>query len=349
MACLSAVEVDNRLYVGGGYTGQFGCNSDVRVLEKDCKHWSKLPSTSHPTCHFGLVSCCNRLYLVGGRYTSWTKRISHRNVSDRVYLYDVEKWKSNLPKLNQPREYPGVVGIKTHIVVAGGLKQKESSCIEIIDTSSSCPVWWEVKHWHKMVYPQLIVNTDHLYLGGDRIGCIETYKDYEDLTKLYSIPLNTLFGDPKDISVHSWKLKPSLPYASATMATYNNHLIAIGGYTSISESGDELQFQIAKSEVSVLHTPYEWRPISRLPQYRYGAAAVNVKNGIFVCGGFSKYGTYMKRFIFITLLVILLWRFLVLPDVYFLLVLFVIMVSLLSTFRRAFSLLDSSDFLAYMW
>ena len=342
MACLSAVEVDNRLYVGGGYTGQFGYNSDVRVLEKNCKHWSKLPSTPHPTCHFGLASCDNQLYLVGGRYTSWTKRISYKNMSDRVYLYDVEKWKP-LPNLKQPREYPGVVGIKTHIVVAGGLKQKESCSIEIIDTSSSCPMWWEVKHWHKMVYPQLVVNTEHLYLGGDRIGCIEAYKDYEDLTKLYSIPVNTLLGDPKDISIRSWKSKPSLPYASAAMATCNNHLLAIGGYKCISRH--DLQF--AKSEVSVLHTPCEWRRISRLPQYRYGAAAVNVKNGIFVCGGFSKYGAYMKRFIFIPLFVIL-WFILVPLDVNFLLLLFVIMFSYI-TFRRAFSLLDSSDFLAYVW
>ena len=336
MACLSAVEVDNRLYVGGGYTGRFGCNSDVRVLEKDCKHWSKLPSTPHPTCHFGLASCCNQLYLVGGKYTSWTKRISLRNtcMSDWVYLYDVEKWKSNLPNLNQPREYPGVVGIKTHIVVAGGVEQKKSCSIEVIDTSSPCPVWWEVKHWHKMVYPQVVVNTDHLYLGGDRIGCIEANQDYEDLTKLYSIPVDTLLGDPKDISLRSWKSKLSLPYASATMATYNNHLIAIGGYAR-----HDLQF--ARSEVSVLHPPCEWRSVSRLPQYRYGAAAVNVKNGIFVCGGFSKYGAYMNRFMFIILLMIA-WLFSPILPLLF------IMISCIA-FRRAFSLLDSSDFLAYIW
>jgi hypothetical protein len=314
MACLSAVEVNGEIFVGGGYTGEYGRNSDVVMLgskyQKCCTTYygKKLPPTPNPTCHFGLASCLDKLYLIGGMYTTWYRWFFGR-LSNQVFVYDVEaaKWKSTLPPLNHPREYPGVVGIGSHIVVAGGSKHKTIP-IEIINTAIPSPEWWEVKNWHHMVYPQLTVVSNQLYIGGDRVGCLESVEHPEDLKKVYSISIASLLDESKPVSTSSWKTRPHLPHAFATMACYNSQLVAIGG-TLVKKSIIGV-LNLAQNGVSIL-TPsptgdYEWKLVSKICHSRTGAAALNTQYGLLVVGGFSKYKAYAIRNICLLLSLLLL-------------------------------------------
>ena len=367
MACLSAVEVNGEIFVGGGYTGRFGRNSDVVILshkyQKCCTtcYGKKLPPTPNPTCHFGLASCLDKLYLIGGMYTTWYRWFFGR-LSNQVFVYDVEaaKWKSTLPPLHRPREYPGVVGIGSHIVVAGGSKQK-SIPIEIINTASLSPQWWEVKNWHHMVYPQLAVVSNLLYIGGDRIGCIEPDKHHEDLKKVYSISIASLLDESKPVSTSSWKTLPHLPYTSAAMSCYNNLLVTIGGNMIVNKSIIGF-WELAKNGVSIL-TPgptgdYEWNSVSRISERRAGATALNTRYGLLVVGGFSKYKTYAINCMFLIPCCCLFvyyssiasklhpheWSF----ELWFILLFLVCFTSVMSV-RHAFSLSSSSEHLKCVW
>ena len=365
MACLSAVEVNDEIFVGGGYTGRFGRNSDVVMLDREYQkccttyYGKKLPPTPNPTCHFGLASCSKKLYLIGGMYTTWYQCLFGR-LSNQVFDYDVEalKWKQTLPPLHHPREYPGVVGIRSHIVVAGGSKQKGIP-IEIINTANPSHGWQEVKNWHHMFYPQLVVVSDQLYIGGDRIGCLQSDKHHEDLKKVYSISIAVLLDESNPVSTSSWKIRPHLPYVSAAMACYNNQLVTIGGtfvYKSI-----VCVLDLAKNGVSIL-TPgptidYEWNFVSRISQSRAGAVALNTQHGLLVVGGLSKYKTYACRYTFVFL-----------PYYFFcmyyfgcifklfpestelcLILFFVFCFAFIILERRAFSLSNSSEYLNYVW
>lgn len=363
MACLSAVEVNGVIFVGGGYTGQYGRNSDVVMLgskyQKCCNTYygKKLPPTPNPTCHFGLASCLDKLYLIGGMYTTWYRWFFGR-LSDQVFVYDVEasKWKQTLPPLLHPRKYPGVVGIGSHIVVAGGSKQKTIP-IEIINTVSPSPEWWKVKHWHHMVYPQLVVVSDQLYIGGDRIGCIESDKHHEDLKKVYSISIADLLDESKPVSARSWKTRPPIPYTSAAMACYNNQLVTIGGTMIVSIPIIGV-WDLAKNGVSIL-TPgptgdYEWNSVSRISHRRAGAAALNTSHGLLVVGGFSKYKMYAiscvssLALLYIFILLYLKWPNESLYELIYIYI-FIQWFTIVTSERLAFSLHNSSEYLEYVW
>jgi hypothetical protein len=271
---------------------------------------------------------------------------------------EAAKWKSTLPPLNHPREYPGVVGIGSHIVVAGGSKHK-SIPIEIINTASPSPKWWKVKNWHHMVYPQLAVVSDQLYIGGDRVGCIESGNHHEDLKKVYAISTAVLLDESSPVSTSSWKIRPHLPYASAAMACYNNQLVTIGGtfvYKSI-----VCVLDLAKNGVSIL-TPsptidYEWNFVSRISHSRAGAVALNTQHGLLVVGGLSKYKTYSIRYIFLFLpyYVLFMHYFGVLLKLFplsnelLLILIFVMCFTFVILERHAFSLTNSSEYLNYPW
>jgi hypothetical protein len=271
---------------------------------------------------------------------------------------EAAKWKSTLPPLNHPREYPGVVGIGSHIVVAGGSKHK-SIPIEIINTASPSPKWWKVKNWHHMVYPQLAVVSDQLYIGGDRVGCIESGNHHEDLKKVYAISTAVLLDESSPVSTSSWKIRPHLPYASAAMACYNNWLVTVGGNVIVNSSiiGD---LDLAKNGVSIL-TPgltgdYEWKRVSKISHRRSGAAALNTRHGLLVVGGLSKYKTYAINCIFLLPCAFLLLyssimsKFHPHAHVYVdlcLISLFVLYFTFPITGRHAFSLNSSSEYLKY--
>ncbi len=194
---IQSVEINDTVYVGGGWTDRREDANIVMAYNIQSCQWHTLPPYS--TRFFAMTTINNKLVVVGGR---------NRDGSDSSKLGewqpDSNQWTHPFPPMSTPRWYPSATSYKHWLVVAGGY---HGSClhvsVEVLDvfnmqwsTEPSTPTPWY------MMKSTTIADTWYL-MGGE-------FKDVGWSSDVYSVSLEALVSHSSSDSSNIWNKLPSL-------------------------------------------------------------------------------------------------------------------------------------------
>ena len=237
--------------------------------------WTTLPPL--PVKWFGPGQVNGKLVAVGGVK-------SGGQTSSEVYTYAERsrKWKQTIPPMPTARWYPAILGLRSALVVAGGVPY--TTAVEVFrpDTSQWCktnslPVGCGF-------IPLVAIGNTCYALGGYDGSYLNQalYASVDDLLR-NAVPANQTTHSGSSDTQSAWKTLPNTPIYGPAAAVPAGNLLAIGGKET-SEGG------AAKKEV-YMYSPStnSWIYISDLPAPRsHTAVAVLSSTRVLVIGGLNE-------------------------------------------------------------
>ncbi len=215
-AYIQSVEINDTVYVGGGFTDRDEDNYIVMAYNTKSCQWHNLPPYS--TRFFAMTTINNKLVVVGGR---------NRDGSDRSELGewqpDCNLWTHRFTPMFKPRCWPSATSYKHWLVVAGGY---HGAClqtgVEILDVSNmqwstgpSTPTPW------RMMKSITIADTCYL-MGGE---CDKLWQSSPDV---YSVSLEAPVSHSSSDSSNIWNKLPSLNCTQSCPLNIGGSLLAVG-------------------------------------------------------------------------------------------------------------------------
>ena len=111
MSDAQAVWLEDKLYVGGGWTSQ--SNAKLYIYTPSTDTWGEMNT---PVYWFALITYHSQLTLVGGRERG------NRSVTNKLWtLTSHDQWRETLPPMTVKRRSASAVEYAKNIIVAGGL------------------------------------------------------------------------------------------------------------------------------------------------------------------------------------------------------------------------------------
>jgi Kelch motif protein len=125
---IAAAEVDGRIYVVGGYSG----DRVVEIYDPAADRWTQGAAFPHSVHHAAAVGWNGKLYLFGGYVDGWKPNAA-------TYEYDPpqDRWRP-LPDLPTPRGSPSaaVINGMVHVVVGVAPGGKNTPVHEVYDVAT---------------------------------------------------------------------------------------------------------------------------------------------------------------------------------------------------------------------
>ena len=202
-----AIVVDEFVYAGGG------TNRDI-VYKYHIKNnnWGALPKANRQK--FAMVCYNSQLILIGGK----SLRTDYHN-SLLIWDEQAYKWTDDLyPPMGTARMHPAALSHKEHIIVAGGKNGVSTSLdsVEVFDGSE----WYYVAPLPVKIHSaKATLFENQLYLMGGN-GQKRT---------VYCASLDSLTEN----LLSAWRYFSESDFPNATVVTFGNTLIAIGGSTAM--------------------------------------------------------------------------------------------------------------------
>ena len=221
-----------------GNTAYFTPFNSVRVYSYQNilgnEQWSRLPD--NPNKEFSLVVIDGLLTSVGG----WNNGDPTNTLLSLTGESKREQWIELLPPMPTPRHSTACIiteGI-LHVVVAGGYaRDKYMDTVEVMNINTKqwttvCPLP------EKLQDLSSVVCGDSLYLAGGATGYLAPKSVFTcslpDLWKSKTLEFRieqtpSQSEERDDDKPNIWKETSSLPVSGSTLASFNGHLLAIGG------------------------------------------------------------------------------------------------------------------------
>ena len=113
MRHVQAVVLNNKVYVGGGFTLDCTTSSNIYIYDPTIDTWETLQS---PTRYSTLTTYHNKLLLVGGL------EVSTDEATNQLWVFEEgeQTWTQPLPPMPTRRRGASAVSTQDHLIVAGG-------------------------------------------------------------------------------------------------------------------------------------------------------------------------------------------------------------------------------------
>ncbi len=263
---IQSVEINDTVYVGGGYTGRDEDKYIVMAYNTLSCQWHTLPLYS--TRLFAVTIINNKLVVVGG---------SNRDGSDSNELGewqpDSNQWTHPFPTLPTPRCVPSATSYKHWLVVAGGYHGvRLQACVEVLDVPN--------KQWSTgpstpspLIKMKSTTIGDTWYLMGG-----ECEKLWQSSPDVYSVSLEALVSHSSSHSSNIWNKLPPLNCTQSCPLNIGGSLLAVGGVDMKSE----------KSVSTIQHYVREtntWFQAGQLPHAVRYCTCIMTSDKVHVIGG----------------------------------------------------------------
>ncbi len=263
---IQSVEINDTVYVGGGYTDRDEDSHIVMAYNRQSCQWHTLPPYS--TWEFAMTTINNKLVVVGG---------SNREDSDSSELGewqpDSNQWTCPFPPMSTPRYGPSATSYKHWLVVAGGYHGVCLQTVEVLDVSNmqwstgpSTPI-----PWRSMKSTTL---GDTWYLMG---GVCENLGWSPDV---YSVSLEALVSHSSSDSSNIWNKLSSLNCIWSCPLNIGGSLLAVGGEDMTSE----MPVSTIQRYVPETNT---WVQAGQLPHAVHGCTCIMTSDKFHVMGGYD--------------------------------------------------------------
>ncbi len=274
---IQSVEINDTVYVGGGYTDRDENYYIVMAYNTQSCQWHTLPP--YITRFFAMTTINNKLVVVGGR---------NRDNSDSSELGewqpDSNQWTHPFPPMSAPRCVPSATSYKHWLVVAGGC---HGDClhagVEILDVSN---MQWSTgpstpTPWMRMMSTTI---ADTWYLMGG--AC----KDVSWSPDVYSVSLEALVSHSSSDSSNIWNKLPSLNCTFSCPLNIGGSLLAVGG-------GDMKSKEPVSTIQRYVPETNTWVQAGQLPHTVVTCACFMTSYKVLVMGGYDRNSKLKKLFI----------------------------------------------------
>ena len=278
--------INSKVYCGGGITD---CD-DIYCYDPSQDKWTCLPPI--PVSWFGLGQVDGKLVAVGGK----TKR--NDKLTNEVYTYDEQSqnWIQTIPPMPIAKCLPGVLSLKSALIVAGGYTPNASvsytDSVVVFKQDSSQWYWTDPLPIGCCSVPLVSASDKTCFaLGGYQ-------KKHLFLDQALYASVDDLFCNaiPADQATHrsssdaqsawksAWKSLPNTPSCRPAAAMLAGNLLALEGKETTSYEGAN------RSEVYMYHPlSNSWIYISDLPAPHFGTAVAALSaTEILVMGGWGE-------------------------------------------------------------
>ena len=273
----SAVMVNDRIYVCGGFCGGVDLARQVQVYDVNHNVWSTLPHSLQ--YHSQGVAINSKLVLIGG-YEAASK-----GVTNLVSTWTGQGWQQDLPPMPTKRFGPGVTTYLTFVVVAGGRAEDEQTLLSSIDILNiTTRQWWtpaNLKLPQPMYRMQCAISCAHLCVASVHISYDAATDRRTTVKDVWQLPVTALEkvlipGD--DDTPHQWTEVAPTPYYNSAILQDTAHIVAVGGND---KSGEP------KSDIFVYNPDRDlWSKVGQLGVPRVRCAVVSLtRTSFIVCGG----------------------------------------------------------------
>ncbi|MDQ3842013.1 MAG: galactose oxidase, partial [Actinomycetota bacterium] len=133
---MAVAELDGKVYVLGGYTGETTSSTLNRVYDPSTDAWKELAPMPRGLDHVGAAGYDGKIYAIGG-FTS-----GNRGAVAEVYAYDVaaDTWEELTPLPTGPRGSVAVAQLDGRIHAIGGRGTQDVTTHEAYDPATGT---WE--------------------------------------------------------------------------------------------------------------------------------------------------------------------------------------------------------------
>lgn len=276
-----SIVIGNKVYVGGGNTGDDEANSLIFEYNITEDSWNILPPV--PVTLFGLGQLLGEVVVVGGKV--------QQNVYDCVYVFDrfTRRWKDSLPAMNTARCVPTCLSLTFGLLVCGGFSDtnKALSSIEMIDCDN---FEWQVAGYLSrpatLCYSTAVSDNDSLFfLGGYRASTANSASNVAHTASL------THITSPSGISPYVWKRLPPTPHFQSTAGLISSCIVAVGG------SSSPYQLPVYNSVYVYSTSSDTWIKVGELPYAACHVTVTSLPTGeILVLGGWVKPGEFKRSY-----------------------------------------------------
>ena len=129
--------INGKVYCRGGVIGNFNHEYIVYCYDASQDVWSALPPL--PVRFFGVGRLNSTLVAVGG--TKMNIKRMYKGASNEVYTYkeQLQQWEQTIPPMSTARQSPGVLSLKSALIVANGYTSDNTfaNMVEIFQRSTS--------------------------------------------------------------------------------------------------------------------------------------------------------------------------------------------------------------------
>ncbi len=262
--CIQSVEINDTVYVGGGWTDRVENAYAYIVMAYNTQscQWHTLPPNS--TREFAMITINNKLVVVGGR---------NRDGSDSSELGewqpDSNQWTHPFPPMSTPRWLSSATSYKHWLVVAGGYHGVRLQTVEVLDVSNmqwstgpSTPTPW--------ISMKSTTIGDTWYLMGGLCG-----DQWQYSPDVYSVSLEALVSHSSSDSSSIWNKLPSLNCTRSCPLNIGGSLLAVGGKDKKSVS--TIQCYVPETNT--------WIQAGQLPHAVRNCTCIMTSDKVHVMGG----------------------------------------------------------------
>ena len=236
------------------------------------EQWSRLPD--NPNKEFGLAVISGLLTSVGG-YNS------HDVVDTNIVLSLSGEWSEVFPPMPTPRSRTACTTTEKVLVVAGGVAVSALATVEVMDINKK--QWSSVSSLPQKLHSLSgIIFGDSLYLAGGFTGLTGSKSVFTcSLPDILQPP--TLGSRIRQTLTWSneWKEISSLPVTGSTLASFGDHLLAIGGKDDSGNSTTDVYRYDSHTD--------SWHIITQMKKKRSQClvATCTPENRLIVVGGYG--------------------------------------------------------------
>ena len=264
-----AVILNNKVYVGGGYTENNSTAANVYTYDPTMDTWETLQS---PTRYSALTTYHNKLLLVGG------EEISTGQVTNQLWVFEAgeQTWTQPLPPMLTSRWGVSAVSYQDYCIVAGGCNFSDGllNTVEVFDGQQ----WVAADPLPESCYFIKSTSHDgHYYLmGGYAQGTSVFYTSLQSLVEKATQHPPTSPSNTDQLSV--WKTLTDTPHECSSTTIFGGALVAVGGRPN--QSSLHLYFPLTQS----------WLPAGEIPLGVHVTCTVTLPTGeMMVIGGETSY------------------------------------------------------------
>ena len=241
-----------------------------RVFSYDIlsNHWDTLPPSGHSTGVLQIID--GKLSVIGGWDTNTEE------VTNKVSTLINNRWTQHYPNMTKGRIRPGVATHSDYVIVAGGIRDMNTSYDDIELLYYKHPPHWITTNINlpvPMNFISLTISDDLLYIAGYDIS------DNARSNEAYQVAVDKITSSvaqpPTSSQTVQWTTIPSTPHYNTAIIPNSSPPVIIGG--------DDLQC-VPTAVVAMLKQ--SWSKVASLPSPRRSVAVVPIGcQSILVIGG----------------------------------------------------------------
>ena len=280
---------DKRVYIAGGKSIQDNIIHQMYAYDVSTDHWSQLPPSGQ---------CKGNPCIIGGKLAIIGGTLSHTNtITNKVSTFDESehKWISYYPDLLSVRKRPGVITHKEHVIVAGGIKNSETSDMPEVQSDIEILNWVENTSWKRLSVNLPVPMSSFAPIIADCQLYIVGYwgADMRHNSDAYMIPIVDVISSSEQNQINEQDQAIVAPTQWINITAAFHHWTSLVPHSSPPATvGGRNKGGSATDDISVYILSRSWRKVASLSSARsqVAVAAIN-DNAIIVFGGYTKGGT----------------------------------------------------------